>query len=169
MRQIQFVTLITVSLALICSSAAAQSGGDFEITRSVIAGGGGDTAGGTFGVSGTKGQPKAGTTLTGGSFSLTGGFWHPEFGPTSALVSVTGRVSTAAGVGIRNVTITITAPNGSVRRAVTGSLGFFRFDEVEAGGNYVITVNSRRYRFPQPTRVIQVVDNVADVNFIALD
>lgn len=169
MRQEHFITLLTVVFALLCSSAAAQSGGDFEITRSVVAGGGGDSAGGTFGVSGTKGQPKAGATLTGGAFSLTGGFWHPEFGPTAALVSVTGRVSTAGGAGIRNITVTITAPDGTVRRAVTGTLGFFRFDEVEAGGNYVITVNSRRYRFPQPTRVIQVVDNIADVNFIALD
>src|SRR5208282_4618494 len=41
-----------------------------------VAGGGGtSTAGGTYTVSGTIGQHDAGGPLTGGSYSLTGGFW----------------------------------------------------------------------------------------------
>ena len=44
-----------------------------------IAGGGGTSAGtngsGVFSVSGTIGQPEAGSALTGGNYSLTGGFW----------------------------------------------------------------------------------------------
>ena len=40
-----------------------------------IAGGGGTSAGGVYSVSGTIGQHDAGGPMTGGSYSLTGGFW----------------------------------------------------------------------------------------------
>jgi hypothetical protein len=40
-----------------------------------IAGGGGASSGGTYQVSGTIGQPDAGMTMSGGNYSLTGGFW----------------------------------------------------------------------------------------------
>jgi hypothetical protein len=40
-----------------------------------IAGGGGTSMGGVYSVSGTIGQHDAGGPMTGGNFSLTGGFW----------------------------------------------------------------------------------------------
>jgi hypothetical protein len=40
-----------------------------------IAGGGGTSAGGTYQVSSTIGQPDASGTMTGGNYSLSGGFW----------------------------------------------------------------------------------------------
>ena len=40
-----------------------------------IAGGGGASTGGVYAVSGTIGQPDAGVAMTGGNYSLTGGFW----------------------------------------------------------------------------------------------
>lgn len=40
-----------------------------------VAGGGGDSTGGTFSVSGTIGQHDASDAMTGGGFSVTGGFW----------------------------------------------------------------------------------------------
>ena len=40
-----------------------------------ISGGGGTSTGGVYSVSGTIGQPDAGVGMSGGSFSLTGGFW----------------------------------------------------------------------------------------------
>jgi hypothetical protein len=50
---------------------------DFEITRSTIDGGGVmRSTGGEFELSGTIGQPDAGT-MSGGGFDLTGGFWFP--------------------------------------------------------------------------------------------
>ncbi|MGH9948332.1 MAG: hypothetical protein ACRD6X_14210, partial [Pyrinomonadaceae bacterium] len=73
-----FYFAILISLCLFVSEAlftAAQSGGDFVVSKSVIAGGGGRTAGGTFTVDGTVGQSLAGTTSTGGSFNLQSGFW----------------------------------------------------------------------------------------------
>ena len=40
-----------------------------------IAGGGGTSTGGVYSVSGTIGQHDAGVAMTGGNYSLTGGFW----------------------------------------------------------------------------------------------
>jgi hypothetical protein len=58
------------------SPAAGQSGGGYDLTWSVI-GGGGDKCydnGGVYSLRGTIGQPAVGV-LIGGSYSLTGGFW----------------------------------------------------------------------------------------------
>src|SRR5208283_364608 len=40
-----------------------------------VAGGGGTSANGQYSLSGTIGQPDAGGPMTGGSYSLTSGFW----------------------------------------------------------------------------------------------
>ena len=40
-----------------------------------ISGGGGTSTGGGYQVSGTIGQPEAGVAISGGYYSLTGGFW----------------------------------------------------------------------------------------------
>mgnify|MGYP000635348853 CR=1 FL=1 len=72
--------LITGALASIAlaaaTTAAGPGGGAFEITWYTIdAGGTSSTSGGDFDLAGTIGQPDAGAAMTGGAFSLTGGFW----------------------------------------------------------------------------------------------
>jgi hypothetical protein len=65
-----------LSLVALATSARAQSGGPFDLSWSTIDGGGGASASGQFSLAGTVGQPDAGVlTLSGGQFSLTGGFW----------------------------------------------------------------------------------------------
>jgi hypothetical protein len=51
------------------------SGQSYSIDWYKIAGGGGTSTGGTYQVTGTIGQPDASGALTGGQFSVTGGFW----------------------------------------------------------------------------------------------
>lgn len=53
-------------------SAFSQS---YSIDWHKIAGGGGTSTSGVYQVSGTIGQPDAGSTMSGGNFSLSGGFW----------------------------------------------------------------------------------------------
>jgi hypothetical protein len=63
-------------LAALTTIARAQSGGPFDLSWSTIDGGGGTSAAGQFTLSGTIGQSDANAvTLTGGKFTLTGGFW----------------------------------------------------------------------------------------------
>lgn len=47
----------------------------FSIPWHTVDGGGGTSTGGVYSVSGTIGQPDAGSVLSDGNFTLTGGFW----------------------------------------------------------------------------------------------
>jgi hypothetical protein len=63
---------IIVLAAITVLSASAQS---YNIDWYKVAGGGGTSTGGTYTVSGTIGQPDASGAMTGGNYSLMGGFW----------------------------------------------------------------------------------------------
>lgn len=54
--------------------AVAQSGGGYDLSWSSVDGGGATSSGGSYVLSGTIGQPDA-NLLTGGDYSLGGGFW----------------------------------------------------------------------------------------------
>jgi hypothetical protein len=47
----------------------------YSIDWHKVAGGGGTSTGGTYQVSGTIGQPDASSAMSGGQYSVTGGFW----------------------------------------------------------------------------------------------
>ena len=66
-------TLLAIAVAcLLPAKASAQS---YNIDWYKVSGGGGTSTGGTYQVSGTIGQPDASGAMTGGNYSLTGGFW----------------------------------------------------------------------------------------------
>jgi hypothetical protein len=64
-------TLLLITLLL----AAAVRGQDYSIDWFEVAGGGGTSTGDVYSVSGTIGQLNASAAMTGGDFSVTGGFW----------------------------------------------------------------------------------------------
>lgn len=167
MKNLYELCLVVFLSVLFSSLLAAQTGGQFAITQSVVAGGGANSSGGNFGVVGTAGQPSAGTTSTGGNFGVTGGFWQAFLAPTAAQVSVSGRVLTANGIGLRNARLTLTNQAGETQSAVTSAFGYFRFSEVAAGETYILTVHSKRFMFGNPTRILAVTEEVSDVVFIA--
>ncbi|MGC2237759.1 MAG: carboxypeptidase-like regulatory domain-containing protein [Pyrinomonadaceae bacterium] len=86
--------------------------------------------------------------------------------PTAASTSVLGRVVTADGRGIRNARISITLPNGEVRTALSGSFGYYRFDDLEVGQTYILSIAAKRYTFINPTRIISLKDELAGEDFI---
>jgi hypothetical protein len=61
-----------LALLLFTAVARAQT---YSVDWYKISGGGGTSTGGTYQVSGTIGQPDASSAMTGGNYSLTGGFW----------------------------------------------------------------------------------------------
>jgi hypothetical protein len=89
------------------------------------------------------------------------------FAPTAASVSVGGRVLTAEGEGISKVTVSMADTNGNTRTALTNPFGYYRFDGVQVGGFYVISVTAKHHQFENPTRSINVVDELTDVDFIS--
>jgi hypothetical protein len=79
----------------------------YSIDWSKVAGGSGTSTGGTYQVSGTIGQSDASGAMSGGNYSLTGGFW--------SLIAV---VQTA---GLPNLTITHSGNSVIVAWPNTGS------------------------------------------------
>jgi hypothetical protein len=65
--------IVLMTLALTALVARAQT--NYTIDWYTIDGGGGTSTGGVYAVSGTIGQPDASGAMTGGNYSLTGGFW----------------------------------------------------------------------------------------------
>ena len=83
-------------------------GQNYTIDWYKIAGGGGTSTGGTYQVNGTIGQPDASGALTGGGYSLTGGFW--------SIISV------VQAAGLPNLVIVPNGPNSvQIRWPATGS------------------------------------------------
>jgi hypothetical protein len=68
----RFVLLFCVLTSTFCLRAMGQQ---YSINWFKVAGGGGTSAGGAYQVSGTIGQHDAGGPMTGGNYSLIGGFW----------------------------------------------------------------------------------------------
>jgi glucose/arabinose dehydrogenase len=86
---------------------------------------------------------------------------------TAATVSVGGRVTTAKGRGISNVTISLTDSSGNVRAAITGKSGYYLFTDVAAGETYIITASGKRYTFGQPSQILNIDGDMDNVNFVA--
>ena len=75
------------------------SGQSYSIDWYKIAGGGGTSTGAAYQVTGTIGQPDAGGAMTGGNYSLTGGFWSlisvvQTLGAPALLISHSGNAVT---------------------------------------------------------------------------
>ena len=84
--------------------------------------------------------------------------------PTAANVSVSGKVLTPDGRGLRNAVVTITDSTGIKRTVTTSSFGLYSFDNLQVGQTYVIRVSSKLYRFS--SRLVQVNDTLTDVDFV---
>jgi hypothetical protein len=80
-------------------------------------------------------------------------------------VTVSGRVLTADGRGVRNAFVTISNAGGVVQQVRTGPFGAYRFDNIPVGVVYNMAVSSRRFTFA--TRQLTPNDNLADFNFVA--
>jgi len=110
--------LFASAAVLAAARAAAQTGGPYDLSWSKIAGGGVTFEGGsTYSLGATAGQQDAGT-VTGGAFTLRGGFWG------------------GAGVGCGAPTPSITAP----KSVVVGATGVAASATTIAGATYAWTL-----------------------------
>jgi len=150
--------------------------GPYNEPGSTVGGTGTQTLSGNFRLSNANGVWSLYMRDDNGFFSrpaaITGcvnGGWQLQFMPTTAAgASVSGRVTTADGNGIRNAKVVITGNSlDHPMITTTGSFGYYTFEGLEAGQTYVVTVNSKRYTFSMPSRVISLVDNIVDADFIA--
>src|SRR5271157_115472 len=95
-----YIRTSCMMMAILLLALPALDAQSYSIAWYKVAGGGGTSTNGQYSVSGTIGQQDASTAMTGGSYSLTGGFW--------SIISV---VQTT---GVPNLTITFVGPNSVV-------------------------------------------------------
>jgi endonuclease G len=94
----------------------------------------------------------------------------PANAPTAANVSVSGRVITQSGRGVRNVQIRMTDSNGNTRTAQTSTFGYYRFENVEAGETVVLSAQGgKRYTLAQTSLVRTVNEQISDADFVVVD
>ncbi|HMS10944.1 MAG TPA: carboxypeptidase-like regulatory domain-containing protein [Pyrinomonadaceae bacterium] len=167
MRVLHFVFLIVLSLFLASASAGqVATGGQFELKQVVIAGGGGNASGGSFAMSVSIAEPAAGANSSGLLFRVRAGFLQDEpFAPTSAGVSVSGRLITSDGLGVGNTAVFLSDMSGVRLRTISTSLGYYRFDDIPAGQTYLIEVPAKQLTFTP--RLINVFDDNLNFDIVA--
>jgi hypothetical protein len=77
---------LTLALGLFLSALHAQN---YNVDWYKVAGGGGASTNGVYTLSGALGQPDASGAMTGGNYSLTGGFWSLSAVPTPGAPGLT--------------------------------------------------------------------------------
>lgn len=172
--------LILTTFYILTTFTFAQTGGTFDLSHNVIAGGGEKSTSGQFSLEGTIGQGVAGanatsesgfrkTNLLGTNFRLRAGFWAFEpLAPTSAFVSVGGRVYRKGGRAIPRVVVTITDTRTNYSyQTRTNPFGYYRFTNILSGETYIVTVWHKQLQFNPNTRVINVGDELQNIDFIA--
>ena len=70
----RMIIILGVALVLLAPLVLALASNGYDLSWWTADGGGGSSMAGSYTLSGTAGQPDAGV-LTGGSYSLAGGFW----------------------------------------------------------------------------------------------
>jgi hypothetical protein len=92
----------------------------------------------------------------------------PQGGTTAAPASISGRVVDASGRGIARTRVILTG--GTLTEpitALTNPFGYYRFDGVESGEAYLLTVQSKVYRFANPVVIVDLGDSMTGVDFVA--
>ena len=92
--------------------------------------------------------------------------WGIGNAPTAAGVNVGGRVVTSAGRGIAGARVYLTDGQGNVTVRQTNGLGYYRFVDVAAGGNYIMTAEHKAYKFP-PSQLYFISGEELEINFVA--
>ena len=85
--------------------------------------------------------------------------------PTAANVTISGRVVSSSGAGVRAARVTITDSRGHTFTAISNAFGYYTFASVPSGDSYVANATSRGMTFSP--RVVGVTDAVAGLDLVA--
>lgn len=88
-------------------------------------------------------------------------------GPTAGDAVITGRVVTNQGRAIKGARVVLQSASGAETRvALTNSFGYYRFDEVEVGEFYTLSVQSKRYTFENSPYSFTLTEDFAATAFV---
>lgn len=85
--------------------------------------------------------------------------------PTAATVAVSGRVLSSGGVGVRGALVSITDTHGIQHSVMTNAFGYYTFNNVQSGENFVMRASARGYAFTPKT--LSITDSLGDVDFVS--
>lgn len=113
----------------------------------------------------TTDQRGAGFVRQFGSANVDIGAFETQVAPTAAAVSVAGRIFTPDGRALKNARLILTDSRGNARTALSTSFGYFRFDELEVGEIYILSVSSKVYTFE--SQIVQPFEETTEINLFA--
>lgn len=87
--------------------------------------------------------------------------------PTSVRVTISGRVLTTSGNGIFLARVSLADTIGVTRTVLTNPFGNYRFEGVEVGQSYVLSIRHKQFAFASPTQVLYVTQEVNNLDFVA--
>ena len=156
------VSLLSLIFFACFAAARAQSGGSYQITQSVIPGGGGVSTNGMQRLEGTIGQAIPGSS-SGGDYTLDGGF-VPTAPPP--LLNLGGRITlTDGGALLGGVTVNLSGASSAA--VLTDAGGFYLFTDL-APDSYTLTPMRTHFSFAPAHHPITLSSaNVMDADFTA--
>lgn len=87
---------------------------------------------------------------------------------SAAPAGFSGRVSTRSGAGIKNALVTVSGGNLSAPiTRITNTFGYYRFEGLEAGQSYVVSVLAKQATFDQPSILVNLTDDLTGVDFVS--
>lgn len=95
------------------------------------------------------------------------GMWQIPLIQNAVPVTISGKVTTPSGLGLRNATVVMTDQRGIRTTATTSSFGLYSFTGVATGQSYFIGVSSKRYRFT--TQNVNVAAAISNLDFVGLE
>lgn len=84
--------------------------------------------------------------------------------PTASNAFVEGQVLTASGNGVPRAVVRLVDSAGNVRTAVTNVFGYYRFEDVQVGETYAMSVTAKGRTFA--SRLVTINDDVSGLDFI---
>ncbi|HEV7701600.1 MAG TPA: Calx-beta domain-containing protein, partial [Pyrinomonadaceae bacterium] len=82
---------------------------------------------------------------------------------SAAKVRIGGRVLDGQGTGIRGARVSIGLSGGETLYAMTNAFGYYSFESIEVGHDYLMQVQAKRLSYA--SRVLSVTDSLSDVDF----
>lgn len=93
-----------------------------------------------------------------------GNVFETPFVVATPSASISGRVTTPAGLPLRSAVVSLIDPAGARRLATTSSFGTYSFENVPTGATYTMSVFSRRFRFTARTQAVNA--SLANIDFV---
>lgn len=84
--------------------------------------------------------------------------------PTNATASVGGRITRPDGNGVRGVIVRLVG-DGINLTAITNAFGYYRFDDIPTGTNYLLTPSHKTYQFDPPSQFFTLMEDEESMDF----